>query len=132
MVWWWGAGVGSNPISEALRQVRSICSRFGSLCILHSEDTGRCGKVTHVGHDLRRLRWGRRSGVQAVGQCNCGLGDARRKTGRYDLTFELIAVASMTVTGPWYLNFWIWSVHVSTWIEVDTMVLKILDHSKMT
>ena len=38
----------------------------------------------------------------------------------------------MTATARWYFNFWIWSVHVSTWIEVDTMVLRILDHSKMT
>jgi hypothetical protein len=38
----------------------------------------------------------------------------------------------MTATGRWYLNFWIWSVHVSTGIEVDTMVLKILDLGKMT
>ncbi len=44
-------------------------------------------------------------GVQTIRQCDCGLGDARRKTGRYVLTFELIAVASMRATDRWYLNF---------------------------
>ena len=53
-------------------------------------------------------------------------------TGRYDLAFEFIAVTSMTPTARWNSKFWIWSVHVSTCVEVDTMVLRITDHDKMT
>ena len=46
--------------------------------------------------------------------------------------FEIIAVTSMTATGRGYSNFWICSVHVSTLVEVDTMVLRIFDHRNMT
>ena len=38
----------------------------------------------------------------------------------------------MTATGRWLLNFLIWSVHVSTYVEVDTMVLRIPTGRKMT
>ena len=38
----------------------------------------------------------------------------------------------MTATGRWLLNFLIWSVHVSTYVEVDTMVLRIPSDSKVT
>jgi len=46
--------------------------------------------------------------------------------------FEIIAVTSMTATGRGYFNFWICRVHVSTLVEVDTMVLRIFDHCNMT
>ena len=60
-------------------------------------------------------------GVQTICQCDCGLRDALCQTRLYDLTSEFIAVASMTPTGCRFANFWFWSVHVYTKVEVDAI-----------
>ena len=53
-------------------------------------------------------------GIQAVGQCDSGLGEAQCLTGDDDLALEFIAVANALATGRWNPKFWVCSVHVST------------------
>jgi hypothetical protein len=44
-------------------------------------------------------------GVQTIGQCDGCFGDTRLKTGGDDLAVEIIAVASVSATSLWQLNF---------------------------
>ena len=99
-----------NPISFGLRQ---------------------CGKSLAAGKCLAKSMLPC-SNVQNVGHCDCGLRDAWCCTGLHDRTFEFITVASMAPTGRGFKNFWIWSVHVSTFVEVDTMVLRISSNRMLT
>ncbi|OGB55426.1 MAG: hypothetical protein A2535_02945 [Burkholderiales bacterium RIFOXYD2_FULL_59_8] len=53
----------------------------------------------------------------------------------YDLDLEIIAITSVSPSRHWQVNFRsfrVRSVYVSTFVEVDTMVLKILTAGKMT
>ncbi|OLP06861.1 hypothetical protein BLL52_1607 [Rhodoferax antarcticus ANT.BR] len=70
-------------------------------------------------------------GVKAVGQGqgHCRRGDAGPTAGGTDLAFEFVAVACATAACAWILKFW--RVHVSTYVEVDTMLLIFVFIGKM-
>lgn len=112
---------------ELHRQECGVCANHPQCADLCFDPLGLGGVAA-----LRRLDHpaAQQVGVEPVGKSYCGSGDAGPTAGGNDLALEFVAVASATAACAWMLEFW--SVHVSTYVEVDTMLLTLASTDKMT